>query len=318
MAGKRSRPSDRPNLLQTWLLRHAQVALASLGRLFRAPVGTLMTSMVIGIAVCLPAGMWAMLDNVRQLSGSLDGAASISVFVKNTVTDEELQTLHENLGKLPEVSSTELISRQQALDEFRQFSGFGRAIDILQDNPLPAVIVVIPAADHGTAERAPLLLKRIEQEAGVDFAQLDLEWVRRFHAITDIAVRAVVILASVLGLAVLLIIGNTIRLEIQNRHDEIAITKLIGATNAFIRRPFLYMGFWFGLLGGITAWLLVSLSLWLLSGPISSLTGLYQSEFRLDLLGFAATLLIVLGSAVLGLIGARIAVGRHLDAIEPE
>jgi cell division transport system permease protein len=122
----------------------------------------------------------------------------------------------------------------------------------------------------------------------------------------------------VLGLAVLLIIGNTIRLEIQNRHDEIAITKLIGATNAFIRRPFLYMGFWFGLLGGMTAWLLVSLSLWLLSGPISSLTGLYQSEFRLDLLGFAATLLIVLGSAVLGLIGARIAVGRHLDAIEPE
>jgi len=148
--------------------------------------------------------------------------------------------------------------------------------------------------------------------------QLDMEWVERFHAITEIAIRAVMVLASVLSLAVLLIIGNTIRLEIQNRHDEIEITKLVGATNSFIRRPFLYTGFWYGLLGGLIAWFLVTLSLWLLSGPIEKLTGLYQSQFRLDVLDLPTTMVVLLGSAFLGLAGARIAVGRHLRAIEPE
>jgi len=316
---KRSSKKPRnPSFIQSWLLRHAQVSLASLGRMFRAPIATLMTSTVIGIAVCMPAGMWVILDNLKQLSGSLDGAASISVFIKQEATPKQVLELHSRYSELPEVSETQLISSDDALMEFRQFSGFSRALDILDENPLPAVIVVTPTTAFSTAKQAPLLAKKLEQDPLVDFAQLDLEWVKRFHAITDIALRAVIILASVLGLAVLLIIGNTIRLEIQNRHDEIAITKLIGTTNAFIRRPFLYAGFWFGLLGGITAWLLVSISLWLLAGPISTLTGLYQTDFRLDLLGFAATLLLVFGSALLGLLGARIAVGRHLDAIEPE
>lgn len=316
--GKHKKGSRLPTGIHIWLLRHAQVALSSLGRMFRAPVATTMTAMVIGIAVCMPAGMWVLLDNVRHLSGSLDGAASISVFIKNEVTDKQLGELHDSFSSLDQVSRAELITRDDALQEFRQFSGFGKALDILQENPLPPVIIVTPVIQHSSAEQAHLLAETLSRNPLVDFAQLDLEWVKRFHAITDIAMRAVIILASVLGLAVLLIIGNTIRLEIQNRHDEIAISKLIGATNAFIRRPFMYAGFWFGLLGGIIAWLLVSISLWLLSGPVSNLTGLYQSEFRLDLLGFSATLALVSGSALLGLVGARIAVGRHLNAIEPD
>lgn len=304
--------------IHTWLLRHAQVSLASLGRLSRAPVGTLMTAMVIGIAVSLPAGMWVMLSNVKQISGSWDGAASISMFLKTDISETQLDALLVRVQAMPEVSEVQLITRDDALVEFQQFSGFAQALDVLQENPLPPVLIVTPTLQHSDPLAAEKLLKTLNGETATDFAQLDLEWVRRFHAITEIAIRAVVVLASLLSLAVLLIIGNTIRLEIQNRRDEIEITKLIGATNAFIRRPFLYTGFWYGLLGGALAWLLVTVSLWLLAGPIEKLTGLYQSEFRLDVLDLPTTLVLLLGTALLGLMGALVAVGRHLSAIEPE
>ena len=317
---KQSSPktSSRPSWFRTWFLRHIQVALFSLGRLTRAPIGTLMTSTVIGIAVSLPAGMWVLLDNVKQISGSWEGGASISMFLKIDTTDDQISRLTARLNNMPEISDIQLITRDDALVEFQQFSGFGKALDVLQENPLPPVLIVTPTLEHSSPEKAENLLKSLNKESHTDFAQLDLEWIRRFHAITEIAIRAVIVLASVLSMAVLLIIGNTIRLEIQNRHDEIEITKLIGATNAFIRRPFLYSGFWYGLLGGVIAWLLVTISLWLLAGPIEKLTGLYQSEFRLDVLNMPTTTLLLLGTAILGLFGALIAVGRHLSAIEPE
>ena len=303
---------------RTWFLRHIQVALASLGRLTRVPIGTLMTSTVIGIAVSLPTGMWVLLDNVKQISGSWDGAASISMFLNTETSEPEINELVARLETMPEISDIQLITRDDALIEFQQFSGFGKALDVLQENPLPPVLIVTPTLEHSAPQQAEKLLKALNQESHTEFAQLDLEWVKKFHAITEIAARAVVVLASVLSLAVLLIIGNTIRLEIQNRHDEIEITKLIGATNAFIRRPFLYSGFWYGLLGGVIAWLLVTVSLWLLAAPIEKLTGLYQSEFRLDVLSLPTTTVLLVGTAVLGLSGALIAVSRHLSAIEPE
>ncbi len=319
MPGKPSKKkSTAPFWLKVWFLRHIQVALSSLGRLTRAPIGTLMTSTVIGIAVSLPAGMWVLLDNVKQISGSWDGAASISMFLETDTTEADIDQLVARIKVMPEISEVQLITRDDALIEFQQFSGFGKALDVLQENPLPPVLIVTPTLKHSDPAKAEKLLKTLNKESHTDFAQLDLEWVRRFHAITEIAIRAVIVLASVLSMAVLLIIGNTIRLEIQNRHDEIEITKLIGATNAFIRRPFLYSGFWYGLLGGAIAWLLVTVSLWLLAGPIEKLTGLYQSEFRLDVLSMPTTSLLLFGTAILGLFGALIAVGRHLSAIEPE
>ena len=312
---KKNRP---PSMMHIWLLRHLQVALSSLGRLTRSPIGTLMTATVLGIAVALPAGMWVMLDNVKQISGNWDGGASLSMFLKADTDEAQIDELIGKLKQMPEVQHVEYVTKDDALVEFQQFSGLGQALEILQENPLPAVLIITPTLKHSTPAQADLLLKKLNQEPLADLTQLDMEWVERFHAITEIAIRAVVVLASVLSLAVLLIIGNTIRLEIQNRHDEIEITKLVGATNSFIRRPFLYTGFWYGLLGGLIAWFLVTVSLWLLSGPIEKLTGLYQSQFRLDVLDLPTTLVVLLGSAFLGLAGARIAVGRHLRAIEPE
>lgn len=313
-----ARISPRSSLrVDVWLMRHLQVALASLGRLIRNPLSSLMTTLVIGIALALPAGLYLLLGNAETLSGNWDGVASISLFLKQETSDKQAQQLASRLQNDPAIKQVKLISRTEALEEFRQLSGFAGVLDSLDENPLPALLVVEPTAQHAEPLLAEALLARLRQNSEVEFAQLDLQWVRRFHAITRIAQRGVIILASLLGLSVLLIVGNTIRLEIQNRHAEIEITKLIGGTNAFIRRPFLYNGAWYGLFGGIFAWLMVTVSLLLLDNPVEQLAGLYQSGFQLSGISLNTLLLLLGGSTLLGLTGSWIAVGRHLHEIEP-
>ena len=309
--------SRRSIRIDTWLLRHLQVSLASLGRLTRAPLSTLMTSGVIGIALSLPAGLYLLLDNVQNLSGNWEGAASISLFMEHDVSSKELQQTAIRLRGDDAIADVQVVNREQALEEFRRQSGFSTALDALDQNPLPALLIVAPNETHSAPAAAEALLKRLRAIDGVDHAQLDLQWVRRFSAITQIAQRGVLVLASLLGLAVLLIIGNTIRLEIQNRQAEIEITKLIGGTDGFIRRPFLYNGLWYGLFGGLMAWLLVTLSLWLLDGPVAQLAGLYHSDFDLSGINLGSLMILLGGSSLLGLIGSWIAVGRHLSDIEP-
>ena len=209
------------------------------------------------------------------------------------------------------------ISREAALVEFKRLSGFGDALNALDRNPLPVVLVVHPAAKHRHPDQLQALLNQLGRHNEVDIAQLDLEWVRRLHAMLELARQVVMILAGGLAVAVLLIIGNTIRLAVLNRRDEIEITKLIGGTNAFIRRPFLYAGMLQGLLGALLAWLLLSLSLLILSRPIHHLAGLYESRFEVENLGFLATLVLIGAGGLLGWLGSRLAVSRHLRAIEP-
>ena len=309
--------SRRSWRVDIWLLRHLQVALSSLGRFAHSPLSSLMTSAVVGIALALPAGLHLLLNNLQALSGNWDGAATISLYLEQRLEPTGIEQLVGHLQLDPAVGDLELISSDQALAEFRRLSGFSGALDTLDENPLPAVVVVEPTVEQSSPEAAAALLERLEALDGVDFAQLDLQWVRRFQAITDTARRAVLVLASLLGMAVLLIVVNTIRLEIQARQAEIEISKLIGATNAFIRRPFLYSGFWYGLFGGLIAWLLVTLSLWLLDAPVARLAGLYQSSFELAGIDLLNLLLLLTGGALLGLLGSWVAVGRHLHQIEP-
>jgi cell division transport system permease protein len=302
---------------QIWLQRHAQVALASLGRLFRNSLSTAMTCAVIGIALALPMGLHVVLNNLQSISGGWDGSASISLFLKQSVSDKAAGALTRKLRQHQRIESIQLVTREAALNEFRQRSGFTEALQALDSNPLPALLVILPKQEYTTAEAAQQLVRELELLPEADIVQLDLQWVRRLQAITVIAQRAVVILASLLGMAVLLIIGNTIRLEIQNRHAEIEITKLIGATNAFIRRPFLYTGFWYGLFGGIIALTLVGVSVSLLKGPVANLASLYESAFDLSSLNWLNILSLLFGSALLGLLGSWLAVGKHLGAIKP-
>lgn len=302
---------------RAWLTRHAQVMLASLGRLTRLPLATFMTAAVIGIAIALPGGMNTLVNNIRTLSGAWDGSASLSLFLKPKIEEAAAQALARKLSTWPEVGTLRVIGRDEALTEFRRLSGFGDALDLLGENPLPVVILLQPSLTASGPDAAAVLAKRLGKLPEVELAQLDLQWVRRLHAITRAAERGIWVLAGLLAMAVLLIIGNTIRLEINNRRPEIEINKLVGATNAFIRRPFLYDGLWYGLMGGTIAWILIGLSVLMLQGPVAELAGLYDSQFELSGLSFKGSLAILLGSGLLGLIGAWLAVGRHLAAIEP-
>jgi len=300
-----------------FLQRHAQVALDSLGRLYRNRVASSMTAAVIAIALAMPAGLYLLLGNLERLSGSWDGQASLSVFLQQDITDDQAHALVAQVREWPEVASVQLITPSQALEEFGQQSGFADVLGVLEENPLPFVLIVLPAGDTVDPLAASALRERFGRLPETALAQLDLQWVQRLAAILDIAQRVILIISALLALAVMLVIGNTIRLEIQNRREEILVTKLIGATNGFVRRPFLYAGIWYGALGALLAWLVVEAGFWLLSEPVSRLAGLYRSDFSLETLPVQLLGILFLAGTVLGLLGSWLAVGRHLAAIEP-
>lgn len=320
---RRQRVRDRrlawPKLAspRVYAARHLQVLLSSLGRLARAPAANLMTAAVIGIALALPSGLLTLLDNLQRLSMGWEGTASISVFLKDDVGVDTARAMADTLRGWPEIEAVRYISRDEALADFQAHSGFGDILEALGSNPLPSVLVVQPVEADLTPASAETLLERLQNLPGTDLAQLDLQWVQRFAALMEIGRRGVLVVGALLALAVLLIVGNTIRLDIQNRREEIEVTKLIGGTDAFIRRPFLYTGFWYGIAGAVLAWLLVQIAFLLLKAPVAQLAGLYDSSFLLQPLGLGDTLWLLLAGALLGWLGSGLAVGRHLSEIEP-
>ena len=297
-----------------YLLRHVQVLLATLGQMTRAPLATLLTLIVIGITLALPSGLFVMLDNLERVSTGWNQGAQASLYLKRDVTEAAASKLARQIRAMPAVAGVDYISRDAALAEFKKLSGFGTALNALDGNPLPAVLVVRLAVADDPAAVAPLM-KTLAGLPGVDLAQLDIEWLQRLAALLKLAERAVAMLAVLLSLAVLLIIGNTIRLAVVNRQTEIEIIQLVGGTPGFVRRPFLYSGLLQGLLGGLLAWLLVEASLLLLSGPARELAGLYGSNFALTGLGADQGLFLALAGALLGWIGSRLAVGWQLRQI---
>jgi cell division transport system permease protein len=313
-AGETLKRMLAPGTLAT---RHAQVALDSLGRLYRNRLATVMTALVIGIALALPAGLYLLLANLDRLSGSWEGQVSMSVFLKDTFKGNAASEVANRVRAWPEVADVRLITPAQALEEFSRRSGFTDVLAALDENPLPAVLVVTPGANHTDPVSAAALQEKLRQLPETDLVQLDLQWVKRLAAILDTARRAVLLVSTVLALAVLLMVGNTIRLEIQNRREEILVTKLIGATNGFVRRPFLYSGIWYGVLGATVAWVVVELGFHLLEAPVHHLVGLYEGSFELYTQPWLLLLALLGGGITLGLVGSWLAVGQHLGAVEP-
>ena len=307
--------SARGGRFSAWLKDHARVAVTSLGRLYRNAGTSLMTAAVIGISLSLPAAMQVLIGNAQTLSGTWEGAARISLYLKTSVSDADARALADKLRATPGVSDVQYISASQALAEFKQLSGFGDALAVLDKNPIPPVLVVHPA--DGSPEGAAALEHSLALLPGVDQVRLDLQWLERLSAILDIVKRVTGILAGLLGLAVVLVVGNTIRLEIGGRRTEIEVSKLLGATDGFIRRPFLYHGAWYGLAGGLLACLLVGLAVILVEDPVGHLAGLYGSAFTLQGLGLVGALALLGAGALLGWAGSWLAVARHLRAIEP-
>ncbi len=309
----------RPGLLQrlsAWLGHHAQSLVFSLGKLYRAPASTLMTIAVIAITLTLPAGFYLFMKNIENLSGDLRSTTRISLFLKLDVSEQAASELNHRLRQREDIADSEFITRERALEEFRARSGLGDSLEYLDDNPLPHTLLVQP--DPGLDSLAiKQLLRQLKNLPEVDIAQLDTEWLERLYTLLEIARRTVIIISLLFGFAVLLVVGNTIRLDIQSRHQEIIVTKLIGATDAFIRRPFLYSGVWYGLFGGLLAWIIVELSAIAISGPWQHLGDLYRSELPLMTFSLADFMILIATSTALGLFGSWLAVARHLSEIEP-
>ncbi|SJZ80530.1 cell division protein FtsX [Oceanospirillum multiglobuliferum] len=303
--------------LNSWLRHHRMMALDSLWRVLKAPIASLMTWAVLAIAIALPTGLYLFLSNAQLVTSNWDGASQMSLFLKMNVTEQKAEKLADELRERGDIAAVQYISKQQALNEFKEFSGFGGALDYLDGNPLPSVLIVRPAALAGNIQQQEQLLRSLQALPEVDEAQLDLAWVKRLYYIMELSQRMVSALAVLLGIAVLLVVGNTIRLAIENRRDEIVVVKLVGGTDAFVRRPFLYTGIWYGLGGGIMAWGIINISLFWLDGPVKALASVYASSFELVGLNSGDSLVLILSGAILGWLGAWLAVGRHLGDIEP-
>lgn len=302
--------------LAAWLRHHRLSAADSLARLLDRPLASVLTWMVIGIALALPVGLNLVLGNVDQLRSSWQSPSQISLFLEPDVDDAQAAHMVAALEARADIDSVEFIPQAQALEEFRQMSGFDDVLVNLDDNPLPNLLLVSPYDGAPDAEVAHLRTALVREE-GVAEAVLDMAWLQRLNQLLTLGQRAVLTVGSLLVLGVLLILGNTIRLAIESRRDEIVIVKLVGGSNGFVRRPFLYTGLWYGVGGGFMAALIVALALWFIGEPVARLAQLYSSPFRLQGLGVIGSMTLVLLGGVLGLLGSWLAVGRHLSSIEP-
>lgn len=302
--------------LSTWITRHGSTSTDALSRLARQPFASLMIILVIAVTLALPAAINLVVKNARSVSGSWDNALDFSVFLKKQVSVGDAETLTKLIGQRADVESVRFISADDALVEFKRQSGFGDALEQLPENPLPHTLVVRPGAGN-TSDSLILLQEEIGNLPETDHVQVDTEWVQRFHAILDIVRQAIAIGAGLLGIAIVVIIGNTIRLDIENRREEIEVTKLIGGTNAFVRRPFLWTGFWYGLFGGLMAIGLLHLGIYLLGDPVARLSGLYQSHLAVVSLDLTESAAMVGIGVFLGLFGSWFTAARHMRRIEP-
>jgi len=300
-----------------WLTRHAQTFVGSLGRLSQHSLATLMTTLVIGIALALPACLHLLVTNAQRAVGGWNRAISISVYLKRPTSADEARRIADRMRQRRDIAEVELVTADDALKTFRNDSGFGAAIDALNENPLPHAIVLRPAPTYATPQHLSDIAADLRKLPSVDVVQLDTAWVERLDAILDAIRRGILLAGGLLAVGILVIVGNTIRLDIQNRRAEIEVTKLVGGSDAFVRRPFLYSGVWYGIGGGLLAWVVTAVVLALLREPVARIAGLYGSGFELAGLGLEAGSVLLGSGVVLGWLGSYVAATRHLRQIEP-
>ena len=295
--------------ITAWLRHHAHSFFDSLQRMLSQPVPTLLTWLLIGIALALPATLYVGLENLYRISQSWEQPVRISLYLDS---EAHGAAIARRLAAREDIHQARFISKIEALREFKALSGFAEALDSLESNPLPAVVVVEPSAERLTPARITQLHAELSVLPHIERAELDFEWLERLHQMLRVGQRLVGLLAVLLAASVLLVIGNTIRLAIDNRREEIIVVSLVGGTSAFTRRPFLYSGLWHGIGGGTTALLLVAVSVQAMRGPIAALSGLYDSEAQVTGLSWNASGLLVAGTALLGILTSWITVARYL------
>jgi len=299
-----------------WREHHADVAKDCLRQLFAAPMSTFMTVLVLAVALALPGFLFSALSNVSRLSDSWDNENKISLFLQTDLSTMQVDNFVQNLLLRPDLIAIDLVDASQGLLEFKQQSGLSDILDSLESNPLPAVVYVLPK--NNSQEGLALLANELKALPQVEQAVLDLNWIKRFNGILLVTERAIVALSLLLAFAILLIIGNTIRLNVESRNEEILVSKLMGATNAWVRRPFLYSGVFYGVSAAVLALLILELAMLMMKTPILQLTQLYQSHFVLSGLGIIGSVVLISVSSILGLLGALISVNKFLAKQEPQ
>jgi cell division transport system permease protein len=304
------------NFISRYLALHYKNFISAFTRITEQPLGSLMTIVVIGIALALPAGLRVMVNNLSVMSESWDAAADFTIYLEMTVDEKNANELARNIEQRSDVDSAILIDRIEALAEFQSYSGFGEALEMLEANPLPHALVISPTdGPNSDLSELAMALEAMEETALV---QLDTAWVERLRSILNLILRVVDIVTILLGFGVIVVIGNTIRLEINNRQNEIEVIKLVGGSNGYVRRPFLYSGFWYGFGGGIIAVFTIWVALSLVNSSATLLAQLYNSDYRLIGLSLKETLVLLGTGALLGWSGAAIATVRHLRDADPE
>lgn len=314
-SGAQQRRPSRSGTLVAKRQDHRRAIAQSAEKLSSTPTASAMTIAVIAIALLLPTALFVVMDNLKSISGGLSSVSQISLYLQDGLPENEAQQLSDQLLTRPDINTSEYISPSQAAADFAAYSGLGDIMAVLEENPLPGLIVVQAASiDHAAAT---VLAEELANLPAVQSVQVDLEWIERLQRFLQLAERASTGLMLILALAVVFIMGNTIRLAIENRRAEIVVIKLVGATDAYVALPFLYTGAICGLAGGILAWVLLALGTIALQGPANDLLALYQSEYRVHSLSLVSGLLLLAGSSCLGWLGAMISIKQHLSAIEP-
>jgi cell division transport system permease protein len=302
----------------TYFMRHVLALLGALGRLVRRPLGTVLTTFVIALALALPAGLWLIVKNARIATGGLAETVELAVYLRTDVSLPSAQALAERTRQRSGVESVILVSADDALKEFREYAGFGEAIDALGRNPLPHLLRIRPALAQADPVSVAALQRDLSAWPEVESIRYDSEWLQRLEAMFAVLQALFQALAVIFSLGVLAVIGNAIRLEIAGRRAEIEVTKLVGGSDAFIRRPFLYSGLLYGLLGGLLAVLMLGVLGWLLEGPVAALSLEYGSRYSFAGLHPEEGGILLLASSVLGLVGAWIGAARQLKSIDPQ
>ena len=297
---------------------HRHTLEDSLIRLLRDPFQTLITTVVVAIALSLPATLLLVVDNVRQFQNNFDSFSQITVYVNNTANQQQIGAIQEKIQGFSEINSLVYINPERALEKFTEASGFGSALEYLEDNPLPPVFIVEPAIDVlSLPKKAQQLMADLVNIDHIDDVQIDMLWLQRLRSLTEFGKKVVLALGGVLGLGVLVIIGNSIRLAIHSRREEIIVVKLVGGTDAYVRRPFLYFGMLLGFFGALEAAVILTIGFWWLGGSVENISQLYGSHFELRGLGFQGFFALLGTGLLLGLAGAWLAVSKHLNHIKP-
>lgn len=301
----------RPRRLAAWREQHAWCLSASMQRLAARPLGTLLTVAVMGFALALPLSFWLLLTNVEHLGAALGETQAVSVFMKTGVDAQQAGAAAAKLRGRLDVASVTVKTPKQGLAELSTMQGFTKALGSLHYNPLPYVLLVQPRAEASAAQTRTLVaaLKAMPE---ADLVQDDGAWRQRLDALVDVGRRMVGVLALLLAVAALLVVGNSVRMDIQGRVEEIEVLKLVGASRAFVRRPYLYAGAWYGAAAGVLAVLLVLLLEWALAGPVERLADVYAGRMAFGGLGATTLLAVPMVAAALGWLGARLVSARQL------